>query len=65
MDMVNYMLLSLGAPENLRGEALFSASSFAIRFPKERLMLLPMKVEKRELLTSNSSKFGVVWIMFQ
>jgi len=63
--MVNCILLSSGEPENLWGEALLLPVLYSIGFLKETPMLLPMNVEKGELLTFNSSKFGVIWLRSQ
>ena len=44
------------------GEKLsFLSVSFSIWFPKETHMLLPLNVEKEELLISNSLKYEIAW----
>jgi len=60
MDMVNYMLLNSGAPENLWGETLIFACFILNRVPKRDSDVTPY-----ELLPFISSKFEVSWLRFQ
>src|SRR5436190_1174526 len=54
MDMGNCMILSSGAPKNLRDKLSFSPASYSIGFPNETLTSLCMNVGKGELLIFNS-----------
>ena len=59
MDMVNCMLLSSGAPENLWGEALISACFILNRVSQRDSDVTLYERWKKKLLTFNSSKSGV------